>query len=151
MQGQPGDILCLPLPGSQSLPFPGRQMAWPNFGGSQRETPVDFSGSWMRAKVNFLCKTLFPAMELLRQSLSPWFLKYCWYQKVNTLQNYCLPIARASPHFLLCSPPSFLTLTLAFTFYSPNKATCWLMDISTADSRREGSKADFPDLLNVSA
>lgn len=68
-------------PRSQDAPFPHGQMARTNFGGSWCETPVDFSGSWTMAKVYFLCSTLFPATELLRRSLSPWYLKYCWYHK----------------------------------------------------------------------
>lgn len=81
LQRKLGAIICPPLLASQDVPFPHGQMARPNFGGSRRKTPVDFSGSWTTAKVNFLLNMQFPAMELLRRSLSPWYLKYCWYRE----------------------------------------------------------------------
>lgn len=81
LQRKPGAIIRPPLLASQDVPFPHGQMARPNFGGSRCETPVDFSGSWTTAKVNFLLNTQFPTTELLRRSLSPWYLKYCWYRE----------------------------------------------------------------------
>ena len=112
-QWKPGAVTCPPLPGSLDAPFPHGQMARANFGGSWHETPLDFSRSWAIAKVNFFCNVLFPTTELLRRSLSPWYLKYCWYRErlAWTLsKNQCLPITPASSHLLLPSPPSFPVL-----------------------------------------
>lgn len=99
-----------------SLPAPPRVSPsladrWPGqtLEGACERLPWISAGAGQKPRWISSATTLFPATELLRQSLSPWFLKYCWYQKVNTLQNYCLHTTRASSHvllYLLHSSPS---------------------------------------------
>lgn len=98
---------CHPVPATRRV-SPSLADRWPGqtLEGAGERLPWISAGAGQKPRWISSATTPFPATELLRHSLSPWFLKYCWYQKVNTLQNYCLPITRASSHVLLHSLPS---------------------------------------------
>lgn len=116
LQWQPGATLCCHSQGPRMPPSLADRWPGQTLEGASTRLPWISAGDGWKPRWISSTKTLLPATELLRQSSSPWFLKCCWYQKVNTLQNYCLLITRASSHLLVCLCPSFLALTFRLSF-----------------------------------
>lgn len=146
-------LLCLPLPGSQigegmSLPLKtdGLAKLWrePAQGSRGFQRELD------KSQGEFPLKNTIPCHRASQAKLITMVSKVLLVPESEhppKLLSYNMSFSTPSALFISLLPHPHIS----FFLLAPNQARCWLVDISTADSRREESKADFPDLLNVSA